>query len=66
MAKVEKAKVSHWVYMAGIILFGLGYSAIKQKVESDLLFIGAGIVYLFLFSLLAKLISSKVSNKKAK
>ena len=53
------------VYIAGIVVFGLGYGKAKELIGSDVIFIGIAVFYLLFLRALGGWVSRKYhANKK--
>jgi purine-cytosine permease-like protein len=56
--------ISVIVYVIGIMLFSLFYSAIKTILDSELVFIGAAFLYLIMLRLLGYFLARKFNDQE--
>ena len=58
----------HWISaaiaLAGLFIFGYFYESLRQLLGSDILLMGAALVYLFCLGRLGNYVAAKVSRSK--
>lgn len=52
------------IYLAGVVVFGLSYGAVKPLFASEAWFLAAAVVYLVAVRLIGKLVARRVLRKE--